>query len=91
MADTPFVPPVHYLRDDGVECCVHAAPVGRDSCEFCRELADAEEPSVGPRCGNNPNYRLTSGDQQAVDEFKAYLARRRAGGPPERNLLGDDQ
>lgn len=38
----PFVPPVHYLRDDGVECCVHAKPVGPDSCEFCRELADDE-------------------------------------------------
>jgi hypothetical protein len=45
----------------------------------------AEETPVGPRCGNNPNALLTPGDRQAVDEFKAYLARRRAGGPPEQN------
>jgi hypothetical protein len=43
------------------------------------------EQPVGPRCGNNPNVRLTPGDQQAVEEFKAYLKRRRAGGPPEPN------
>jgi hypothetical protein len=47
--------------------------------------APLEEPTVGPRCGNNPNVRLTPGDRKAVDDFKAYLARRRAGGPPERN------
>lgn len=34
--------------------------------------------TVGPRCGNNPNYRLTPGDRQAVEEFKAYLQRRAA-------------
>jgi len=39
--------------------------------------------TVGPRCGNNPNVRLTPGDRQAVEDFKAYLARRAAGGPPE--------
>ncbi|AVH59947.1 MULTISPECIES: hypothetical protein [Streptomyces] len=39
-----FTPPVHYERDDGVECCVHAVPVGPDSCTHCRELA-AEEPT----------------------------------------------
>ena len=30
----------------------------------------------GPPCGNNPNVRLTSEDQKAVGEFKAYLASR---------------
>ncbi|MGW3191629.1 hypothetical protein ACWDBT_27690 [Streptomyces ardesiacus] len=40
--EQPFVPPVHYRRDDGVDCCVHAIPVGPDSCRACRELADAE-------------------------------------------------
>ena len=34
------------------------------------------EPTVGPRCGNNPNVCLAPGDQQAVDEFRAYLERR---------------
>lgn len=38
--ETPFVPPAHYVRDDGVECCVHTTPVGPDSCRACRELAD---------------------------------------------------
>ncbi|WP_345657390.1 DUF4326 domain-containing protein [Streptomyces siamensis] len=47
--------------------------------------APAEESTVGPRCGNNPNVTLTDGDRQAVEDFKAYLARRRAGGPPERD------
>lgn len=89
MADKPFIPPVHYLRNDGVECCVHAKPVGPNSCEFCRELADDEEPTVGPRCGNNPNYRLSDGDREVVEKFKAYLARRAAGGPPERDPFGD--
>lgn len=53
----------------------------------------AEQPreaaTVGPRCGNNPNVRLSAADRQAVDEFKAYLARRRAGGPPERDPFSD--
>ena len=43
------------------------------------------EPTVGPRCGINPNFRLSPGDQRAVAEFMAYLKRRRAGGPPERD------
>lgn len=62
-----------------------------DPCPGCLEKAReaglfpaGEEPTVGPHCGNNPNFRLSPDDQQAVDEFKAYLARRRAGGPPER-------
>jgi hypothetical protein len=52
------------------------------------ELA-REATTVGPRCGNNPNVRLTPGDRQAVEEFKAYLARRKAGGPPEQNPFSD--
>ncbi|CAM5671901.1 hypothetical protein STENM36S_05047 [Streptomyces tendae] len=40
--EQPFVPPAHYRRDDDVDCCVHAIPVGPDSCRACRELADAE-------------------------------------------------
>lgn len=46
-ARTPFVPPAHYRRDDGVDCCVHAIPVGPDSCPACRELADDEEAPRG--------------------------------------------
>lgn len=34
--------------------------------------------TVGPRCGNNPNVRLSPGDQKAVDDFKAYLVTRKA-------------
>ncbi|CAL9598849.1 hypothetical protein [Streptomyces sp. enrichment culture] len=41
-ADQAFVPPAHYRRDDGVDCCVHAIPIGPNSCRACRELADAE-------------------------------------------------
>ena len=33
---------------------------------------------AGPPCGNNPNYRLSDGDRQAVAEFRAYLADRAA-------------
>ncbi|MER6832668.1 hypothetical protein ABT320_01540 [Streptomyces cellulosae] len=44
---TPFTPPAHYRRDDGVDCCVHAIPVGPDSCQACRELAN-DEPASGP-------------------------------------------
>ncbi|MDW6058051.1 hypothetical protein SAZ11_08110 [Streptomyces sp. FXJ1.4098] len=35
-----------------------------------------EAATVGPRCGNNPNARLTGGDRKAIAEFKAYLADR---------------
>ena len=38
---------------------------------------DGEVSEVGPRCGKNPNVKLTPGDQQAVDEFKAYLRQRK--------------
>jgi hypothetical protein len=34
--------------------------------------------STGPRCGNNPNARLTDGDRKAVADFKEYLANRAA-------------
>jgi hypothetical protein len=40
--EQPFTPPVHYVRDDGAQCCVHTIPVGPDSCRHCRELAEAE-------------------------------------------------
>ncbi|CAM5620373.1 hypothetical protein [Streptomyces aurantiogriseus] len=39
-----FIPPAHYRRNDGVDCCVHAIPVGPDSCKACRELADDDRP-----------------------------------------------
>ncbi|MFE2297956.1 hypothetical protein ACFXAW_07145 [Streptomyces sp. NPDC059445] len=54
-----------------------------------RERDGEDGATVGPRCGNNPNFRLSPGDQQAVDEFRAYLARRRAGGPVERYPFSD--
>lgn len=41
--ETPFTPPAHYQRDDGVDCCVHTIPVGPNSCPACRELHDDEE------------------------------------------------
>jgi hypothetical protein len=41
--------------------------------------------TTGPPCGNNPHFSVSRGDQQVVDGFKAYLQRRRAGGPPERD------
>jgi hypothetical protein len=41
--EKPFVPPVHYRRDDGVECCAHTIPVGPDSCPACRELHGDEK------------------------------------------------
>lgn len=33
---------------------------------------------TGPACGNNPNYRMSDGDRQAVDSFRAYLTARAA-------------
>ncbi|MFF7949096.1 hypothetical protein [Streptomyces griseorubiginosus] len=33
---------------------------------------------IGPRCGNNPNVRLTEGDRKVVDEFRAFLDARAA-------------
>lgn len=46
-----------------------------------REERDGGEaaPQVGPRCGNNPNVRLSPGDQKVVDEFVAYLRQRKQG------------
>ena len=40
LDDVPFTPPTHYVRNDGIECCVHTIPVGPNSCRACRELAD---------------------------------------------------
>jgi hypothetical protein len=37
--------------------------------------------SMGPRCGNNPNTRLTDGDRKAVNDFKARLALKEAAKP----------
>ncbi|MGN7139049.1 hypothetical protein [Streptomyces pseudogriseolus] len=34
---------------------------------------------TGPACGNNPNHRVTDGDRQAVEDFKAYLEQRADG------------
>ena len=39
-APQPFTPPAHYRGRDGTAYCVHAVPVGPDSCRHCRELAD---------------------------------------------------
>lgn len=50
-----------------------------------RAAADSEVSEVGPRCGNNPNVKLSEGDRQAVDDFKAYLAARGQGMPPTRS------
>ena len=49
------------------------------------DLTQDEAAAVGPRCGNNPNVRLTPGDRQAVAEFREYLAARREGMPPTRS------
>ncbi|MGW7617359.1 DUF4031 domain-containing protein [Streptomyces antimycoticus] len=49
-----------------------------------------EAAEVGPRCGNNPNVKLSEGDRRAVDNFKAYLAARRRGMPPTRSGTIED-
>jgi len=36
---------------------------------------------TGPRCGNNPNFRMSDGDQKAVNDFKARLALQAAAKP----------
>lgn len=28
---------------------------------------------TGPRCGNNPNFRMSDGDRKVVEEFQAFL------------------
>ncbi|WP_199552654.1 hypothetical protein [Streptomyces sp. N35] len=38
--------------------------------------------SSGPACGNNPNYRLSDGDQAVVDEFRAFLVAGVIDAPP---------
>lgn len=57
-----------------------------------REVREAAESGaeVGPRCGNNPNFRLSPEDQQVVDEFKAYLGARRRGMEPTRSGTIED-
>jgi hypothetical protein len=50
-----FTPPVHYERDDGVLCCVHAIPVGPDSCPHCRELHDDEPPAAVAQPDGEPS------------------------------------
>jgi hypothetical protein len=44
-----------------------------------KEQRDGIEPGgeVGPRCGNNPNVRLSEEDRKAVDDFKVYLRQRK--------------
>ncbi|MET9073909.1 hypothetical protein ABZX95_17415 [Streptomyces sp. NPDC004232] len=39
--ETPFVPPMHYRGRDGTTYCVHATPIGPNSCRECRDLADS--------------------------------------------------
>lgn len=43
------------------------------------EPVPEQRPASGPRCGNNPNYQLSPGDQAAVDDFMAYLLQRATG------------
>lgn len=50
-----------------------------------------EASAVGPRCGNNPNVRLTPGDAQAVAEFREYLTARREGMPPTPSGMVDPE
>ncbi|MFD3802611.1 hypothetical protein ACFWTC_03060 [Streptomyces sp. NPDC058619] len=63
----------HLTDNEGWSCTAAA-----DLCASCKTRDGAEAAEVGPRCGNNPNIRLSPDDQQAVDEFKAYLKRRKA-------------
>ncbi|MGX1221963.1 hypothetical protein [Streptomyces ambofaciens] len=54
-------------RHDAHEFEVYARPF------WCPGFAPS-----GPACGNNPNYRMSDGDRQAVDSFRAYLTARGA-------------
>jgi hypothetical protein len=45
---------------------------------------------AGPPCGNNPNHRMSPGDQAAVEEFMTYLAARKQGEPEPTVELADD-
>ncbi|MFJ8863640.1 hypothetical protein ACIRD8_35135 [Streptomyces sp. NPDC102451] len=47
--------------------------------DLCPAHAPRRPRGGGPRCGNNPNFELSPGDQAAVAEFNAYLKRRAAG------------
>lgn len=49
MTAAEYTPDVHYVRSDGVECCVHATPVGPGSCDACWDLARWDYPSVTPK------------------------------------------
>ena len=85
MADNPMRAALDAIAqqlhdDDPAE--FHGTEANR--CRFCTEpntAAPVEEPTVGPRCGNNPNVRLTPGDRKIVDEFRDFLTRRQGGGP----------
>lgn len=37
--------------------------------------------SIGPRCGNNPTFRMSDGDRKAVEDFKGRLALQAAAKP----------
>lgn len=50
-ARAPFIPPAHYRGRDGTVYCVHATPVGPDSCSECRDLADEGQPAAPARSG----------------------------------------
>ncbi|MGW1533908.1 hypothetical protein [Streptomyces aureus] len=79
-----------YTEDDLVYLTGDERPYCSGECVVATWRAAQKEPTVGPRCGNNPNFRLSPGDRKAVDEFRAYLKRRRAGGPPERYPFSDE-
>ena len=73
--ETPsFTPPAHYRRDDGVDCCVHAIPVGPDSCQACRELAD-DQPASGPTVVNQVVAALQAKAQALSVEAEEEMRR----------------
>jgi len=44
IAHRHFTPPAHCTSSDGKPTCVHAIPVGPDSCWTCRTLAGTDQP-----------------------------------------------
>jgi hypothetical protein len=44
-----------------------------DAVRADRHARQAADRSTGPACGNNPNFQMTDGDRQAVNDFRAYL------------------